>query len=244
MFNMMNQPLRYKICRWPQAVKCLSNNSRNLYISVTELVNNKTLEGTLIKVEHAEFGTLFAAVAAGSGEIVTKNDDDGNLIPWMSTNAILQQLAKFGFYIYYKEISSLDDDTIDYLMKAVNLGYDKITKLVVEYRENGRRIPREYVVALNSKQNEDLLGFGMHVTGAKFTNRITAGKLITLQDNGVYQWDWLDSIYNINDVLEENQDIEEFESSEPQEDPIMVGPVMDTPEGFTLYDESDEESGE
>lgn len=243
MFNMMNQPLRYKICRWPQAAKCLSNNSRNLYISVNELINNKSLQGLLIKVEHAEFGTLFAAVAAGSGDIVTKYDDEGKLIPWMPTQAILQQLSKFGFYITYKEISSLDDNTINYLMQILDLGYDKISKIVVEYRENGSRHLDDYVIALRSSENPDLLTFGTQITRTKFTNRLTAGKILSLKDADI-DWDWLDSIYNIADILEENRDIEEFEASEPQEDPIMVGPVMDAPEGFTLYDDSDEESGE
>jgi hypothetical protein len=41
---------------------------------------------------------------------------------------------------------------------------------------------------------------------------------------------------------QENADVERFEASESQEEPIMMEhPTMEVPEGFTLYDETDQE---
>lgn len=241
MMNMMGQPLRYRISQWPQAAKCLSNNSRNLYISINNLVQNDTLTGMLIKVEHTEFGTLFAAMIRGQGRIVTQYDDSGNYIPWMTTPEILVQLRKFGFDITYNQISSLSDDILNKLMQVRDLGYDKINKIVVVSRKDGLRINKSYIIALKTKGNEDLLVYGLPITEVKFNNRLAAGKIISLNESD-FDWEWVDAIYNIDDILQENADVEKFEASESQEAPVMMEhPAMEVPEGFTLYDETDQE---
>ena len=239
----MSLPLRYRISRWQQAAECLSNNSRNLYITVSEFVNNETLQGTIIKVEHTEFGTLFAAMIKGEGRIVTRWDEENNLLPWLSVPQILTQLKKFGFDITYKEITSLDDQTIDWLMNIRNAGFDKISQVVVISRQNGIKIPHKYTIALKSDENSDLLTFGMSISSAKFTSRTSAGKILSLEDYDT-DWGWLDSIYNINDILQENSDIEPHGGSELAESPIMIEhPSIEVPEGFTPYDETEEEQG-
>lgn len=242
MINMTKCPLRYKICRWPQAVNCLSNNSRNLYISVNELVQNEVLTGVLIKVEHTELGTLFAAMVRGEGQIVTKDDEEGNHIPWMTTSQILQQLAKFGFYIIYNQISSLDDDILDELMQVRDLGFDKLNQIVVQSRKEGSKVSKKYTVAMKTKGNEDLLIYGAHVSELKFNNRLASSKMIVLLEDSTIEWSWVDSLYNISDILQENADIEKFAIDDADiQDLTHSDEIHPTniPEGFTLYDELD-----
>ena len=149
-------PLRYRICKWSQASKCLSNNSRQLHIYVDKFINNDKFTGEVIKVEHDTLGVLFAAVTGGTGLDITDYDNDGDYIPWMTTAEILKQLRKFGFIIYYNEISSLDDKTLDELIRISNLGYDKITKIAVMTRKDGKLTYHTYPIAMKSTDNTDL----------------------------------------------------------------------------------------
>lgn len=243
----MNHPLRYQISQWPQAADCLSNNSRNLRICVDELVNNKHLTGMIIKVEHPEMGVLFAAMYKGQGEYITSHDSEGHYIPWLTNEEIIGQLEKFGFLITYNEMSSLDDATISYLMRVADLGYDKLTKLNVITRNNGERIVHQYTVAMKSEKNDDLLTFGASVTSNKFTRRTSEGSILNLTESSNIEWNWLDSIYNIADILQDNADIEhmEVENTEdmtPYSDDTAVPTPEDLaiPEGFTLYEDDEE----
>ena len=211
----MSLPLRYKICRWPQAVKCLSNNSRKLKIKVTELLSNKYIHGMMIEVKHAEIGTLFAAVIQGEGEIVSNKTKEGDVLPWMTTSEILKQLLKFGFDITYTERLTLDSQTLDLLITLRNLGYDKVTKLVVACRkEDGTRILKSTPVAIKSEYNQDKLVYGTSISYKLFTKRVISDSIYNLQDisNDTIKWDWIDAMYGIDDILADNSDIEDFEA--------------------------------
>lgn len=248
----MSLPLRYKICRWPQAAKCLSNNSRKLKINVTEVLDGKTLEGLLLTVTHHDYGVLFATMISGSGEIISNKDPRGIALPWMTTKEILTQLGKFGFDITYAERLSLDNETVDLLMKLRKLNYDKITKIVVNESRDGKFIHHTYPVAIQSRYNQDLLTFSVLITQRKFHERASAGYLLNLLnfDNGTLKWDWIDAVYNIDDVLADNSDIEYFEIYQggnriyPITHADISTPAIDN-SGLTPYEEneSDDTSG-
>jgi hypothetical protein len=71
----------------------------------------------------------------GSGELITKQDEEGYDIPFLSTEQILQQLEKFGFIIDYNVRSNLPDKTIDFLATIDNLGYDRITRILLQQND-------------------------------------------------------------------------------------------------------------
>ena len=58
----------------------------------------------------------------GDGELVTKKDEDGKYLPFMTTDEILKQLAKFGFYVRYDVKSSLPNETFVFLQHISLLG--------------------------------------------------------------------------------------------------------------------------
>ncbi len=246
----MSLPLRYKICRWPQAVKCLSNNSRKLKITVTELFNSNSIKGLLIKVRHINYGTLFAAMIEGQGDLVTDTTKEGDIIPWMSTNEILVQLKKFGFDITYVEKLSLDTPTLEFLMKLKSLGYDKITRMVVMFRElDGTLSAKTLPLAIKSEHNVDKLTFGCQITAKKFYQRCADGYIYNMQDKDEMKlkWRWIDAIYNIDDILSENSDIEDFEvwQGDTRIDPNMPYTSPEYNTDLTPYDSTvvDDNSG-
>ena len=195
-----NTPLRYSISKWPQAINCLSNNSRDFHIKVDEVINNEKFHGEIVRVEHDKFGTMFAAVTQGEGTIITEGGSTDD-IQWMTTDEILIQLAKFGFDIIYKKVLSLDQSVIDYLLKIDSLGYDKINRIELIPRvANVRDI---YIIAFKSEENPDLINYNAEVLRKDFDDKLHRSSVISLT-NQIVEWDWLDAVYNIKDILEEN----------------------------------------
>ena len=242
----MELPLRYKICQWPQAVKCLSNNSRKLKISVSDVLDGKTLQGTLVSVVHSDYGVLFAAMIDGQGEIISKKDPRGLPLAWMTTKEILTQLGKFGFDITYTERLTLNIETLDCLMRLKNLGFDKVTRIVVFDRHDGSLHKHIYPVAIQTKYNQDVLTYGTLITFRKFTERTSDGYMYNLEnlDDFKLKWDWIDATYNIDDILSENSDIEEFEIYQGGHKIFPVIPTVYTEyvdnSNLTPYDESND----
>ena len=247
----MSLPLRYKICRWPQAVKCLSNNSRKLRIHYSSFMDHELFKGSLIQVTHSDYGVMFTAVIDGEGEIVSKDDNRGLPLPWMTTKEILTQLAKFGFDITYVEKLSLNKETLAYLMKLRNIGYDKITKLYIRQQIDGKVMHRPYFLALQTEHNLDVLTYGMMITEKKFNERLAAGYMFNLAnaDDDRIDWDWIDALYNIDDVLADNSDIEEFEVYQggqkifpPEKIDWGIVPEIDN-SSLTPYEDNDDQQG-
>ena len=201
---MTMEPLRYSITDWHQLTKCLSNNSRDLHINVTDFIQDSRLSGTRIAVNHTEFGTLFAYIVNADGTIVTLPDNLDNAI----TNAqILAELAKFGFYVEYEQQAHLSGDQIAYLMTINGLGYDKLRQLSVWQVERGVEIHKTYIVAFNIAQNPAWISVAYQASTREFTNALMNGSAINLTEisrTHDYNWDWLTYVANIDDIIADN----------------------------------------
>lgn len=201
--------LRYEISDWTQATECLSNNSRQLSIEVSKLIRNKRIRGTRISVVHPEFGNLFTAIVQAAGSFITDHSESGLAIPEMTTSEILTQLSRFGFNIIYVQEKSLPGPQLAYLMKLVELGYDKITKVIVRSRVDGNLRDVKVVVAIDTAENQDLIHFETVLTEVQFAERASKGTIFNLTEPSKelnFEWDWLSYTIAIEDILEANLD--------------------------------------
>ena len=201
----MNKILRYRISNWNQITQCRSNNSRNLSLSLSKFLDGKRLQGYGIKVNHANYGVLFAALIEGIGTLITKTDEEGADIPFLTTDEILKQLMKFGFYITYNLAKNLPQEEFDYLSKLEDLGYDKITRIALEsFDTNGNKVWRPAVIVMKSEFNTDMLVFECKVTRKTFNERLTKNVILNITNEPGMNWEWVTYIANIADVLDEN----------------------------------------
>ena len=198
----MSDSLRYSISSWMQATECLSNNSRQLVITVSSLSGN-SLHGQLIAVKHPAYGVLFSAMTEGSGELVTTETEEGVVIPWMTTDEILTQLKKFGFDIVFDRKKHLPGDQITYLMTLYNLGFQHLTTIKV----NSGKTSRDCVIAFNGTEEPEWLDWPCATTKGILDKKVTDGKVLNvsaLAAREEFNWDWLDFVANITDILAEN----------------------------------------
>ena len=200
------RPLRYNISSWDQLPGCLSNNSRDLSLHVLHLVNNRLVEGKLIELKHVHFGTLFACLVEGSGPLLTENGVNGPCE--LSTDAILNELAKFGFLITFEKQDHLDGDQLQFLMSLRTLGMDKIRIIVVkDMHVDGQVSDRPVVVGFNITQNPQWLNNWYSPTEKEFHESINNGSAINISGmckEQKFNWDWLTYIARIDDILREN----------------------------------------
>lgn len=242
--------LRYTISDWRQARKCLSNTSRKLHIEVAEYVQNADIVGLQLAVKHELYGYLFVTTIRCTGNIL---DPD---IPDLSNEDILQQLARFGFLITYVPEANLKGSQLDCLANLQEIGFDKITRVTVMRREDNHRSKYKAIVAFKSADNTDLIPFDYVISALDFTCRLDKGTVFNLNEisyNEQFDWTWLKSTVNIEDILQANsvvtpQDIipdVEVDTSETL-DPVPSSAdegLIDT-EGYHIYDEGGSSDGE
>ena len=199
-------PLRYNISSWDQLPRCMSNNSRDLHIRVSKVMNDRRLSGTVIRVEHYDFGVLFACTVDASGPLLSENGLAG--VPEMSTSAILSELAKFGFLVTYEPKTHLDGEQLQYLMTLNQLGFEKIRILNVHmYQKDGRVKDEPVVVAFKIEKNGDWLNNGYSPYESEFLAALkhgTAVNISAISKEKKFRWDWLTYVANINDILNDN----------------------------------------
>lgn len=205
----LQEPLRYKISSWRQLPKCLSNNSRELRIHVTDFFNNEELRGFRISLEHTTMGVLFCCVLQARGSLITDEDEYG--ASELSPTEILKELYKFGFYITYEPITALSGNLLDYLITLDKLGYDKIRVLNVwHYTSNGSQESDTKIVAFQANPLGNWLNNGYSANEKEFLDALNAGTAINLTDTSRtknFRWDWLyGNVLNIEDVIEDNAD--------------------------------------
>lgn len=166
------------------------------------------LVGTAIQVNHSEFGTLFSALICGEGSLIDTCDDEGFDIPFLTTDQILNQLRMFGFDIIYDYKKDLPDNVFVFLKEIMLLGYDKITKVMLEtYSPDGENIWKPTVVVFKStKDNDDLLSFGHQLGRRSYINKIDDNSILNVTYEEEMNWDWVTSFFNIADILDENLD--------------------------------------
>lgn len=205
MFN-CNTPLQYQISNWKQLSKCLSNNSKELHIKVTEFIQDDRLSGTRIAVHHDVFGVLFSYIVDASGSIIS--DFDPNISPNLTVDQILIQLAKFGFLVKFKENENLSGDQIQYLMTLDSLHFDKLRILNFWKSVNGVKQFTTVVVAFQVQYLPDWLNSGYSPNQDEYTTALNNGWAINLSSiskDKHYRWDWLYNwVANISDIISDN----------------------------------------
>lgn len=251
---LQNKNLHYQISDWTQVTKCLSNNSRNLSLSLIRVKAAGTLEGLVIQVNHTELGTLFAAMIDGSGLLITPEDETGCVIPFMTTDEILIQLSKFGFYIEYNQKENLPGPVLDFFQHWMEMGYDRITRVLLQSKDRfGNTIWKDSIVIFKDcVENLDLISYGEKLSRNKYIQKVDANTIQNVTDAG-FRWDWVDSVYRLEDIMNENTDIDDDYSStvnssipEIHSDTVDTAVTIDdselAPSGFTIYEEDTDES--
>jgi len=198
-------PLRYNISSWAQATECLSNNSPDLSISVAS-ITDRALNGQIISVQHALYGTLFAAATSGDGIIVSDNDGFGNPITWMSTEEILNQLARYGFYITFKVQAHLAGEVLTCLMKFYNIGFTHISRIKVKL-ENETENSFIAVVTFDGASLPDWLSYPCEIKYKDYLKALADGYAFNVSAISQFlnlDWSWLTFVANIEDVINEN----------------------------------------
>lgn len=227
--------LQYDISSWAQATRCLSNNSKKLRISVSRFIDLPDLDCQLVSVLHLKYGTLFAAITSGQGDIITDQDESGAVLPFMTTSEILVQLAKFGFNITYNQEPHLSDSQLEFLTKILNLGFDAITQ--VNVRTQTAIVPT--IIAYNSSITMDYLAFNSTVAKNKFDTDLERSAIINIAImEPLFTWDWLTYTCQIEDILHDNDSSEEVtvvDNSELEDDSTEDDTMYDVSQ-FTLYD--------
>lgn len=211
---MQRHNLRYRISDWEQAMNCLSNNSKDLQIIVSQYILKNVLEAQIVKVVHNDLGTLFAACTSGKGQLISDKDWIGKTLPWMTTNEILTQLEKFGFIIEYNDKIHLPGSQISLLMNLQQLGYDKLNIVRLPNQ------PGSKLVAFKSAQCSDLMQFNVRVSSQNYAMHTSSASLIIITgsqlDKAEFQWDWVDQMYTISDILKDNSRPGVFDLTEPE----------------------------
>lgn len=204
-----------------------------------------------MQVNHTNYGTLFAALIKGSGKLLSGTDEEGQELPFFTTAAILKELERFGFYITYAIKSNLPMGTIAFLNTLRQLGYDKVTRVNVETTtDTGGTIHQNIVLAFKSESNSDLLTFGCKLGSAKYSKKLSENTVMNITHQKDTQWDWVEGVYGIEDILDENIDpTDTFETDTNLETGQFVpyqplGSAQIAQPEFTVYDSEEVDESE
>lgn len=129
----------------------------------------------------------------------------------VSTQEILDQLKRFGFYIIYEEEKELPGKLLNYLITLDGLGYDKIRILYVDMPMPlpGEDVePKYFVVAFKVKDHPDWINNTYRATENEIiegTMNGTAINISAMSKDLKFNWNFLkDYVLNIKDILDEN----------------------------------------
>lgn len=190
----------------------------------------------------------------GSGSLITKLDEEGRDIPFLSPEEILKQILKFGFYVKYDQKSNLPMEVITYLSDLYNLGYDKINRITLQQKTKDKSIIRttRTVVFKTCEETTKILTFGKVISKTALDKMLEDNVLLDVSEECDSQWDWLTFQGNISDILDENIDptddydtetdvkSRDFKPYVPDAN-VSIPSVAEfteadlSPEGFTMY---------
>ena len=210
----MKQPLRYSISEWDQLTQCLSNSSRDIKIKVSH-IDDKRFSGTTIKVTHAKYGVLFAYTVDIDSNITFKNEY--GIYNELTSDEIIAELEKYGFFISFEHFPSVKKEQIDYLESVKRLGFTKMRLL--EVIDSRGSIEKAYI-AFKTGFDDNLLVNRYKVSKKAFGELAASGSICLLTDclQGIsFSWRFLDGyIFNIEDVISRYYDEEGFDDGEPE----------------------------
>ena len=197
--------LKFKISSWTQVGECLSNTDRRLHLVCRQL-RDADLQGLSVRVEHDKFGCLFSYLVDGDGPVIS----DLPVEP-LTTQQILDQLKRFGFYIIYEEEKELPGEMLDYLITLDGLGYDKIRIMFVDKptsHPGQDDEPLWFVVAFKVKDHPRWIQNTYRATESEISEGAMNGTAINISaisKEKKFNWSFLgDYVLNIKDILEEN----------------------------------------
>ena len=200
----MDNKLRYRIDSWSKLPQCMSNNSRDLHIKVSTMINDRRLCGTRISVEHDEYGVLFTYLVDSYGDLI-----DSGIEP-VSADILLKELARFGFLIEFSNKVQISKTQLQCLRGAYELGFNKVRILSVWHYELGEKVFSSYVVAFQDGFNQDWLNNGYSANEKEYLDAISYGQAINLSSISSekhHKWSWLSGyVLNINDILSTHSD--------------------------------------
>lgn len=205
----MSRPLHYNISNWLQLSECKSNNSADLFITVKQVIDDGShrLQGTIILVNHNQYGTLFACLVNSKGSLLTPDPESG-IIKEFSTDEICKELYKFGFDVTFEINQHLSGSQISYLITLSGLNYDKIRRLpVFEYDRLGNKVFSDYIVAFNVEQCADWLDANYVCAKKPFLEKLNDGVAVNLthmSQTQLFDWTWLTYVADIDDIIEDN----------------------------------------
>lgn len=204
----MKDNLRYRISNWDQLTECKSNNSTDLYITVDHVFNDKRLSGIIVRINHSDFGTLFACTLNAKGTILTPDNNSG-IISEFDTDSILKELYKFGFEVTFALENNLPGNQLDYLITINNLGFDKLRKIsVYEYDSNANRHYTDYIVVFDVNKCPKWIDADYTTSKLEFLSALNGGGAMNLTYISVsnqFDWTWLTYVASIDDILRNNQ---------------------------------------
>ena len=203
-----DMPLRYRISSWYQLPECKSNNSRFLHIHVTDMMGGDQLEGIRIRIDHDDYGTLFAIVLSSRGSLISPGSQYMNS---MSTDQVLMELSKYGFLVEYKPSSYLPGSLLTYLMTLKNLLFDKIRVLPIRQKVDHTVMLQSQIVAFTSYKCPKWLNNSYVATEEEVAHAAMKGYAVNisaLPETREYDWAWLrDWVANIDDILAQNTEV-------------------------------------
>lgn len=191
--------LQYQISDWHQLVDCKSNTSPDLKISITDFLNNDEIQGTRVSIVHPAYGSLFSMLVGDYfyGSLVSPIAYQSSYeIRECDTNinqVILKELARYGFYVFYKEDERLPIKQVEFLKSINNFNFDKL-KLVSVYQDNDLNQTELYIAAFNIEFLPTWLNAGYSPSRTEWVNAISKGYALnvsSLNKNPEFKWDWL-----------------------------------------------------
>lgn len=197
--------LRYEISSWTQVGQCLSNTDRRLHLVCSRIMST-SLQGMTVRVEHDEYGCLFSYLIDGYGASLS----DLQVTPF-TTDQILEQLKRFGFYIVFKRHAKLPGKMLQYLLTLDGLGYDKIRIMFVDKPKplpGEDDEPKWFVVAFKVKEHPKWINNTYRAKESEISEGTMNGTVINISamsQEKRFDWNFLgDYVLNIKDILEEN----------------------------------------
>lgn len=205
---MKMMPLRYSISSWRQLVDVKSNNDPELKISVADFFQNDDLHGFRIMITHPAYGVLFSYILNARGTLITEEPYTHERPDEISVDDLLRELHRFGFEVVYRKESNLSGKQIDYLMTLNHLCFDKIRIINVwGQNDSGERESKPYVVGFQVESLGDWMNPSYSPSLKEFKKALLDGTAINITDisrSRRFDWDWLNSVMSIDDIIRDN----------------------------------------
>lgn len=197
---MQRIPLRYSITDWHQLSRCLSNNSRKLSIKIAD-IEHYSLQGLRIQVVHEDIGVMFSTIINAHGDLITHSDS--RITQELTTESILSELHRFGFFIKYCTEFEMTDEQRKFLESVRDLGFSMIRLLnvhddspVIKGKESNL-----YLVAFKPEAHGAWWNNAYSPSMDEFQSALVNGTAINCTEASKYRWNWLNFVGNIDKLL-------------------------------------------